>query len=396
LAGACAYASNYPPVGEYLSATEISFTGTPEYEIVLKDNGGGTITRESGSLFSVPASYTVQSFSDKTGAPGIVKCIVPANPAVIGASRSCSGMVTLSASSPGAIIEWYADVAATSTLHIGANYTTPEIETSTTYYVQARVGDCLSARVPVLAVITAGCCTAPGATGITFAKFNPCAGYPYGSTYTLIDDRDQKTYKVKYMPDGRYWMVQDLMFGNCTESSWKNDDSEAATKVEPTVAPDYMGHCRSTTVSGVGYFYNWPAAMNNSKAFYSSTTTDFDCSGTGASANACQGICPTGWHLPTGKTDGEIYTLHTALVVYTSCTDRKCWENPAMPEVLPGGYVAPDGTFWCITGWRYYTSTAYDRYTTYEHQACSLFWAGDKTANVDRRWGFNVRCVRNY
>jgi hypothetical protein len=30
IAGACVYASNYPPVGEYKSATKISFTGTPE------------------------------------------------------------------------------------------------------------------------------------------------------------------------------------------------------------------------------------------------------------------------------------------------------------------------------------------------------------------------------
>ncbi|MDR2449272.1 MAG: hypothetical protein LBD52_04855, partial [Prevotellaceae bacterium] len=30
--GACAYASNYPPLGEYTTANSISFTGTPMYE----------------------------------------------------------------------------------------------------------------------------------------------------------------------------------------------------------------------------------------------------------------------------------------------------------------------------------------------------------------------------
>jgi uncharacterized protein (TIGR02145 family) len=69
------YGSNYPPVGEYLSSTKISFTGTPMYNIVLKDNGSGTDMRMSGSPFSVPQGYTVQSFTDKTGAPGIIKYI---------------------------------------------------------------------------------------------------------------------------------------------------------------------------------------------------------------------------------------------------------------------------------------------------------------------------------
>jgi hypothetical protein len=70
LAGVCAYASNYPPVGEYASETDVEFTGTPMYNIVLEHERGGTITRRSDSPFSVPASYTVQSFTDATGAPG--------------------------------------------------------------------------------------------------------------------------------------------------------------------------------------------------------------------------------------------------------------------------------------------------------------------------------------
>jgi uncharacterized protein (TIGR02145 family) len=72
LHGVCAYASNYPPVGKYTSANEISFTGTPMYNIVLKHASGSTVTRRSDSLFSVPESYAVQSFTDATGAPGSI------------------------------------------------------------------------------------------------------------------------------------------------------------------------------------------------------------------------------------------------------------------------------------------------------------------------------------
>jgi hypothetical protein len=92
VAGACAYASNYPPVGKYTSATEISFTGTPQYTIILKNSGGGTEIRKSDSPFTVPADYTVQSFTDKTGAPGTLSCM-PSTPynLTVSATAYCAG-----------------------------------------------------------------------------------------------------------------------------------------------------------------------------------------------------------------------------------------------------------------------------------------------------------------
>jgi hypothetical protein len=69
--GACAYASNYPPVGEYSSDTPmLSFTGTPMYDIQLVKSGGGNVTVKSGDTFLLPCDYTVTLFTDATGAPG--------------------------------------------------------------------------------------------------------------------------------------------------------------------------------------------------------------------------------------------------------------------------------------------------------------------------------------
>jgi hypothetical protein len=73
VAGACAYASNYPPVGRYVSAEDIVFTGTSPSAVVVEDAEGYPRTLQSGSTFMVPAGRVVTSFSDKTGAPG--KCI---------------------------------------------------------------------------------------------------------------------------------------------------------------------------------------------------------------------------------------------------------------------------------------------------------------------------------
>jgi hypothetical protein len=74
--GACAFASNYPPVGEYTAGNNLKFTGTPPYELVL-DNGD-----ISPHTYSINNSYytlidpeRLVSFSDKTGMPGNISGI---------------------------------------------------------------------------------------------------------------------------------------------------------------------------------------------------------------------------------------------------------------------------------------------------------------------------------
>jgi hypothetical protein len=73
--GACVYTSNYRPIGKYNTPTNISFTGTPLYNVVLEHTGGSTITVQSNSPYLVPASYTPVSFTDATGATGIIGCV---------------------------------------------------------------------------------------------------------------------------------------------------------------------------------------------------------------------------------------------------------------------------------------------------------------------------------
>ena len=160
-AAACVYASNYPPVGQYTTGTNISFRGTRPYDVVLKHTDGSTtVTQVTGGSYSMPAGYTLQSFTDKTGAPGVLKCTSAALPTVTsstGGSRCGAGTVTLMASSSGAVIDWYSAASGETLLLSGNNtYTTSSISTSTTYYAQARNSSsgCLSAaRTAVLATI---------------------------------------------------------------------------------------------------------------------------------------------------------------------------------------------------------------------------------------------------
>jgi hypothetical protein len=70
VAGACAYASNYPPVAEYATASSITFTGAPPFDLVLST---GNVSVQTG--YELVGSQTLVAFTDKTGAPGIIKCI---------------------------------------------------------------------------------------------------------------------------------------------------------------------------------------------------------------------------------------------------------------------------------------------------------------------------------
>jgi uncharacterized protein (TIGR02145 family) len=65
--GACVYASNYPPVGKYIGTNEIQFTGTAPYTVMLE---GVPEPQTAGSHYIVGG--TIASFTDKTGAPGII------------------------------------------------------------------------------------------------------------------------------------------------------------------------------------------------------------------------------------------------------------------------------------------------------------------------------------
>jgi hypothetical protein len=66
-------------VSNWIDETKLGFNGTPWYEITLTPTGGGADeTVKSGGTFLLPCSYTVSSFTDRTGAPGVFNCLPPA------------------------------------------------------------------------------------------------------------------------------------------------------------------------------------------------------------------------------------------------------------------------------------------------------------------------------
>jgi hypothetical protein len=108
-----------------------------------------TVTARSAQTYTdAPTCYSAEVSQSATVNP------LPAAPTGVNNARCGAGTLTLSASSSGAVIDWYADATGGASLHTGNSYT-PDVTTSTTYYAQARIEatGCVSARTAVLATI---------------------------------------------------------------------------------------------------------------------------------------------------------------------------------------------------------------------------------------------------
>jgi uncharacterized protein (TIGR02145 family) len=312
-----------------------------------------------------------------------------------------------------------------------SNYTTAWLKANATYTVVASngVSACsATSNDAEITILTVGCYTAPGAT-VDFSAFDPDPNADKGSTWTLRDTRaggNSYTYIVKLMKDGRYWMVQDLMFGSCI-ATWYNDDAAGKPAHQPTVYADasttYVGHCRQATVSASNKtvnLYNWAGAMNNANGYYSSGDATFECTGRSAGtleakypAN-CRGICPEGWHIPTGGAAGEFQDLFEKLggtvgasssnvsAVLTNFgfnsssitydTEEQHWHG------VLGGLCYSNGSLSDQDSAAFYwTSTYANTYSAYHIGSSKTYLSIQAySTNPDKTYGFSVRCVRNY
>jgi hypothetical protein len=132
---------------------------------------GGTAL-SSGTSFTTPSltatnTYYVEAqFGTCISARTAVIATVNTTPSITAttpASRCGTGSVTLQATASAGTIQWFADAAGGTALFTGANYTTPSLTTTTSYFVQVSQNGCISPRTEVVATIN----TTPTITGTT-------------------------------------------------------------------------------------------------------------------------------------------------------------------------------------------------------------------------------------
>jgi len=253
-----------------------------------------------------------------------------------------------------------------------------------------------------------------------------CADTPAGTTNTLTDIRDGKSYTVAKLADGNCWMTQNLDFnivdagvdldstntdvpsnwgdaGNLTDTYATSDTTWEYSHNTPesydpgdlcwngAIYSNYSGELSNSTVTcgddkhySIGNYYNWTAAVAMSdSSSYTSDGTDVD-----------QSICPAGWRLPTYSGSKSYDTLVSTLSL-TAGTSGNIQSSPVY--FVYGGHwegssslVGGGGLYWSsVVG---DVDPAYDEYLAYDlyfYDSGHLYPQGDDY----RSSGISVRCV---
>ncbi|MDR2336916.1 MAG: IPT/TIG domain-containing protein, partial [Candidatus Nomurabacteria bacterium] len=130
-----------------------------------------------------------------------------------------------------------------------------------------------------------------------------CAALGSGTAVDLLDTRDNKTYRVRKMADGKCWMIDNLAFDLAnSKAPVYSPAAGLVSGTDPSVdtqAQYFLNSDHSTTAGDITYLYNWCAAMGDTST--NCTTTKNYTSLQPVAPQ--QGICPTGWRLPRGGTE---------------------------------------------------------------------------------------------
>ena len=197
---------------------------------------------------------------------------------------------------------------------------------------------------------------------------------PIDTVATLTDTRDNNTYTVRKLKDGKVWMTQNLKLINKTVSSTDSNLPSGETYTVPasnlssfTTSYDTNSAYLDSTYGGYYNFYTATAGWG---------TTDV------TTGNSPKDICPKGWRLPTGGSSGEFKTLYNN------------YNSPALmqgePNFTLSGFVTSSvysqgsrGDFWSST-----VSNANFAYSL------NLNSSDVDPANFSyRSLGFSVRCI---
>ena len=171
------------------------------------------------------------------------------------------------------------------------------------------------------------------------------------SVTALTDERDNNTYAIAKLADGKCWMIENLRLDNTPEltssnthnpslplaNSWwyssANDNDTIPTSNHLSAATDPTTTAWCNTQSSNCYDQSM-LATNNTTLYINNTASSYSADGnvysygnyynwysatagygtySKESGNTAGDICPAGWHLPTGTNSGEFYTLNTVV-----------------------------------------------------------------------------------
>ena len=221
-------------------------------------------------------------------------------------------------------------------------------------------------------------------------------GTGYGNTLsftsanTFTDTRDGNVYS-KVTIGAQTWMAENLRYLPSVVGPGSNSQTTPYYYVydyDGTVVAEAKATENYTTY---GVLYNWPAAMNGASA---ST----------ANPSGVQGVCPTGWHMPSNEEWKELFNfLGGNLYAGGKLKATILWNSPNEGasnstgfSALPGGEYYDIGAFqdmgefgyWWTTTNALDVSKAYSRYLSCYNDYLDI-------RDFNKEWGASVRCVKD-
>ncbi len=208
-----------------------------------------------------------------------------------------------------------------------------------------------------------------------------------------VDTRDDHLYTIQRLDDGNCWMMENLDLGRTTLTT---DLTSSNTNLSTTITAATFNSWKKTgggpsftdgefisisgtdSVSGTDYgtLYNYYAASAGT------------ISGNINHDNANYDICPAGWRLPVGTTNGEYQELYS---YYNSFNNmRASIDNSGAAFALAGDFLqgtptrqGSDGIFWAST-----------KVTDTGMSALSLrSGSAYPSSSADRNLGASIRCI---
>ncbi len=234
---------------------------------------------------------------------------------------------------------------------------------------------------------------------------------------TLTDSRDGQTYAT-VLVGSQCWMAKNLNYGTMTAgTNQQGSDCSSVAETEKYCYSNTEGNCTTD-----GALYQWAQMMCGAAS----------CNGTGESQPACtspvQGICPTGWHIPSHyeytALEREVCDSGTCATDFpynesatgwrgtneggqmkgtTICGTYPCWNSPNTGAtnssgltVWPAGYRHYNNGFFYSRGsyayiWSSSESDVNNAWRQFLHSgSAAVSWGvGNKSL------GFSVRCLKD-
>ncbi|MBR3269972.1 hypothetical protein IKG07_01855 [Candidatus Saccharibacteria bacterium] len=212
---------------------------------------------------------------------------------------------------------------------------------------------------------------------------------------TVTDIRDGQQYTIQRLKDGNCWLLDNLNLGSVPlveTLSASNTNMDPSTPFTLPTTSTTTGF-NSTTTAMINTDYEnttttyWGVGGGKTGVYYNycAVTAGTYCTSSG-SGNASYDICPAGWRIPTGGSDGEYQALYVAYS--SSHTDFKtALSLPTSGNYLGNGPGSRNayGNFW--------SSTIRDSNSMYYMFASeSGAWPLGNEYGT-RNYGYSVRCV---